>query len=186
MKLNIHKYFWIIRALLSKPFYGYFGIPSYIGKPTFLEGRKNIFIGSRVRIFPHIRLEAIDNGTITIGDNTAIEQSVHLTSVEKKLVIGKDVTIAANTLITNSDHTYSDINKSVMDQPNITKSTVIGDGCFIGYGSVILAGTQLGKHCIVGANSVVRGKFDDYSVIVGSPARVVKYYDTRERKWKKK
>ena len=49
--------------------------------------------------------------------------------------------------------------------------------------SVILPGTILGKHCVVGANSVVSGVFDDYSVIVGSPARVVKKYNKETREW---
>lgn len=185
MKFNLQKYIWCARAIITKPLYGKFKMPSYIGKPTFLEGRKKIYIGKYVRIFPGIRMEGIGKGTIKIGDNTAIEQNVHITSADKKILIGKDVTIAGNSLITNMDHDYKDINKSVMDQPNISEDTVIGDGCFIGYGSVILAGTKLGKHCVVGANSVVRGVFQDYSVIVGSPAKAVKVYNIEEKKWKK-
>lgn len=46
----------------------------------------------------------------------------------------------------------------------------------IGMNSVILPGAILEKHCVVGANSVVSGVFDDYSVIVGTPAKVVKKY----------
>ena len=54
---------------------------------------------------------------------------------------------------------------------------------FIGYGAAIQAGTILGRHCIVGTNAVVRGIYDDYSVIVGVPARVVKKYNKNNNKW---
>ena len=51
--------------------------------------------------------------------------------------------------------------------------------------STILPGTKLGKHCVVGANSVVSGEFPDYCVIVGAPARIVKHYDFEIHKWVK-
>ena len=50
---------------------------------------------------------------------------------------------------------------------------------------MIQAGTILGKQCIVGANSVVRGTFPDYCVIVGAPARIVKRYDEPSKQWRK-
>lgn len=58
----------------------------------------------------------------------------------------------------------------------MTKDVIIGENCMIGMNSVILPGAILEKHCVVGANSVVSGVFDDYSVIVGTPAKVVKKY----------
>lgn len=44
----------------------------------------------------------------------------------------------------------------------------------MGYGVAIQAGTHLGKHCVVGTHSVVKGNFPDYCVLVGCPARVIK------------
>lgn len=185
MKLHIKKILWAIRAIASKPFWGSIGMPSYIGSPTFIEGRKRIFIGKYVRIFPGIRMEAIGTGMIKIGDNVAIEQNVHITSMEEPLYIGSDVTIAANVYISNLDHKYADVSKSVMDQGYVLNTTRIGDGCFIGYGAVIQAGTILGKHCVVGSNAVVRGKFPDYSVIVGVPAKALKKYNEENQSWER-
>ena len=102
------------------------------------------------------------------------------------LRIGNYVTIAANTCITNIDHEYRDIASSVMNQNLLFSETTIGDGCFIGFGAVIQAGTHLGKHCIVGSNSVIRGDFPDYSVIVGVPGRVIKQYNNDTGKWERK
>lgn len=70
-----------------------------------------------------------------------------------------------------------------MEQGHILKETSIGEGTFIGYGAAIQAGTILGRHCVVGTNSVVRGIFPDYSVIVGSPAKIVKKYDLDRKEW---
>lgn len=178
------KYIWTIRAIFSKLVFGHVGNFTYIGKPTFIEGRKNIKIGNRVRIFPGIRMEAIGEGTIEVGENTAIEQNVHITSMAA-LKIGANSTISGNVFITNIDHDYKEIGRSVLEQPLLVSKTEIGENCFIGYGAAIQAGTILGKQCIVGTNAVVRGKFPDYSVIVGIPAKIVKQYDPENMKWMK-
>jgi carbonic anhydrase/acetyltransferase-like protein (isoleucine patch superfamily) len=52
----------------------------------------------------------------------------------------------------------------------------VGDGSLIGIGAIVLNGAKIGKNCLVGAGSLVtEGKeFPDGSMIIGSPARVVK------------
>lgn len=178
------KYMWALRALVYKPFFKHIGNMTYIGKPCFIEGRKRISIGKKTRIFPGIRMEAIGTGEISIGDNCAIEQNVHITSAGR-LLIGDDVTIVGNVCVTNIDHEYRNIDQSVLEQGYIISQTSIGKGSFIGYGSIIQAGTQLGKHCIVGANSVVKGEYPDYSVIVGIPGKVIKRYNNNDKQWEK-
>lgn len=49
----------------------------------------------------------------------------------------------------------------------------IGDNTFIGIGCLILPGTRIGRNCIIGAGSVVRGRIPDDSVAFGNPARVM-------------
>lgn len=41
----------------------------------------------------------------------------------------------------------------------------------MGAGAIILPGTIIGKFCIIGAGAVVKGKIDDYSIMVGNPAK---------------
>ena len=88
-------------------------------------------------------------------------------------------------MITDIDHEYQDPAMPVALQSLLVKKTSIGNNCFLGGGARIQAGTRLGDHCIVGTNSVVRGGFPDYSVVVGAPARVVKRYDPVSKLWKK-
>lgn len=180
----IDKIFWGLRAVLYAPFFGSFGLPSYFGKPIFVKGIRNVFIGKKVRIFPNLRMETQDGGTIHINDDVVISQNVHITSAGN-LEIGKSCLVLANVFITNIDHDYTEIGVHVVKQKITVKETKIGDNCFIGMGAAIMAGTVLGKQCIVGANSVVRGTFPDYCVIVGSPAKIVKKYNPESRIWEK-
>lgn len=179
------KLFGLIRAFIYG-FFTKFRMPGYIGKPIYISKLKNIQFGKKVRIYPGIRVEAIgENGKIEIGNNVSIGQNFHLVSNEDTLKIGNNVVISGNVFISNTDHDYSDVNKYLFEQPLKNKHTEIGDNCFIGYGAVILPGTILGKNCIVGANSVVRGIFSDYSVIAGVPAKIIKIYDTNTKKWER-
>lgn len=178
------KLFWGLRALLYAPFFGKFRMPSYLGKPVFLKGIRNVFIDEKVRIFPNLRMETQDGGTIHIKEDVVISQNVHITSAGN-LTIGKSCHILGNVFITNIDHDYTAINQHIVKQKISIKETNIGDYCFIGMGAAIMAGTVLGKQCVVGANSVVRGTFPDYCVIVGSPAKIVKKYNHETQIWEK-
>ncbi|MGY0038965.1 acyltransferase [Pedobacter sp. NJ-S-72] len=131
------KFAWFIRAIIYKIFFfGRFQSPSYIGKPIILIGVKKIFIGKKVRIFPHVRMEVHGlDASIEIGDDVAIAQNVHITS-GKNLTIGKGTTILANVFITNIDHDYEEIGVHILKQKYILKDTVIGENCYIGIGHV--------------------------------------------------
>ena len=97
-----------------------------------------------------------DTEEIRIGRNSNIQDgSVLHTDHEKPLTIGDDVTVGHKVTL---------------------HGCTIGDGSLIGIGAVVLNGAKIGKGCLVGASSLVtEGKeFPDGSMIVGSPARVVK------------
>lgn len=49
----------------------------------------------------------------------------------------------------------------------------IGENSFVGAASILLPGTRIGRDCIIGAGSVVRGTLDDGSIVLGNPAEVV-------------
>ena len=50
----------------------------------------------------------------------------------------------------------------------------VGRGSWLGHGSVILPGAQIGRHCVVAAGSVVRGEVPDFTVVGGVPAKVLR------------
>ena len=102
--------------------------------------------------------------------------------------MGTDVVISRDTLVLVHDFSIEagllSLNRGNPDnEARFIKNVSIGDGSFVGARCVILPGTDIGKHCIVGAGSVLTGKtYPDYSLIAGNPARVVG--DVRE--WTKK
>lgn len=167
------------------------GAGSLIRSPLLITNPKYISIGDHVQVREGLRMEAQTGWLgqaftpdLIIGDNVSIEQHGTI-SCANKVVIGRNTVISYDVTITDNDHTYEKIGVSVMLQPLIVKKVIIGENCFIGTGAKILAGTVLGKQCIVGSNSVVRGEFPDYSVIVGSPARVIKRYNTQSECWER-
>lgn len=136
------------------------------------------------------RIEAIENydgvrynPLIEIQDGVSIEQNLHLTCA-LSIVIMKNSALAANVTISDINHRYLDITKAPDRQGIDVGKVVIGEDCKIYNNVVILPGSKLGKHCIVGANTVVTGKiYPDYSVIVGSPSRIVKRYNFETSRW---
>lgn len=183
--MEIKKIFWAINLYIKKPMFMHIGSQSYLGNSISLVGKKRISIGNKVRIYPGNRMETHSEGRIIIEDNCSIGQNFHITSGVGELKVGKNTTISGNVFITNIDHDYQKIDIHILNQQMIYKTTTIGENCFIGYGAAIQAGTQLGRHCIVGTNSVVRGIFPDYCVIVGVPAKIVKTYNSKTEKWEK-
>lgn len=184
-----------VRILIQRCIYSFqyqsFGKNSLVESPDRVIGKKYISIGKNVRILHHIRMEAVDRWgdkrftpAIQIGDNVSIGQNFHVVATDK-LIIGANTTISGNVLITDNNHEYEEIGTHVLEQPLKSEKTEVGENCFIGYGAVIQAGTVLGKQCIVGSNAVVRGKFEDYSVLVGVPAKVVKKYNVETEVWEK-
>lgn len=53
------------------------------------------------------------------------------------------------------------------------RNIVVGSNVFIGMNCILLPGTNVGNHVIIGAGSVVRGKIPDYSMVVGNPAVII-------------
>ena len=90
--------------------------------------------------------------------------------------IGEKVLLSPNVYITDCDHEYRNINVPVLDQGIVQRGqkVSIGEGSYIGINAVIVGNVKIGKHCVVGANSVVTKDVPDYCVAVVSPARVIK------------
>lgn len=95
----------------------------------------------------------------------------------------KNVLTADKVYITDNLHGYRDVNLAILHQPVIQRNFVeIGEGSWLGE-NVCIIGACVGKHCVIGANSVVTKDIPDYSVAVGSPARVIKQYCFEKQQW---
>ncbi|CAB1057765.1 hypothetical protein D1BOALGB6SA_2520 [Olavius sp. associated proteobacterium Delta 1] len=150
-----------------------------------------ISFGNDVTILYHGRIEGITeyagrryNPNIVFEDEVKVQQNLHLTCAEE-IIIGSNTAIAANVTITDINHRYEDVHIPPEKQPLETSKVMIGANCKIYNNTVILPGTNLGRHNIVGANSVVAGEFPDYCVIGGAPAKIIINYNFDTRTWEK-
>ena len=167
------KIFWVIRYITYKLFAGRLKGIGYLGSPSFVKGFRRFYAGAGLGIFPGWRVEIID-GRVEIGSNVRIGNNL-LLNCGSKVTIGDSVTISANVFIGTTDYEISDnLNLPFEKWISVERPVVVGKGCFIGFGAVLLPGTKLGKGCVVGANSVVKHEFEAGSIIAGSPARVVR------------
>ena len=97
-----------------------------------------------------------DNELIVVGENSNVQEgSILHTDMGFPLTIGKNVTIGHQAML---------------------HGCTVGEGSLIGIQAVILNGAKIGKNCLVGAGALVtEGKqFPDNSLIVGSPAKVIR------------
>ncbi|MEO5901984.1 MAG: acyltransferase, partial [Ilumatobacteraceae bacterium] len=72
---------------------------------------------------------------------------------------------------------YDDVTRPISVQTMPERPVTIGAGSWLGFGTAVLPGANIGRHVTVGANSVVTGDLPDFCVAVGAPARVIMCFD---------
>jgi acetyltransferase-like isoleucine patch superfamily enzyme len=121
-------------------------------------------------------------GNIIIGDRTRIGLS---NTIIGPVTIGNDIRLAQNITLSGLNHYYDDISLPIHAQGVYTSPIVIEDETWIGANVVVLAGVNIGKHCVIAAGSVVTKNIPPYSVAVGNPARVLKQYNPETKSWER-
>lgn len=148
-----------------------------------------IFLGRRTEVSArkgHGRL--ILGAWVHIGDGTAIRAHEGTLRIGAKSVFGQndtvncylDVEIGATALVADwvyicdFDHAFDDLTRPIKDQGIVKSPVRIGPDVWMGTRVTVLRGSRVGRGCVLGAHSVVRGQIPAYSVAVGVPARVVR------------
>jgi len=175
-----------LRARLLRPYrvrqFGAFGHNSLIHKPSWLYGTRHVSIGHDVMILTGVWLAAErpawdrPGPALRIGDRVGVRAWCTI-SASESIEIEDDVILAAGVTVVDSNHTWRAGHANVLYNPVDTAPVRIGAGTWVAERAVILPGSDVGRGCVIGANSVVNGVIPDHSVAVGSPARVVS--DTR-------
>lgn len=186
-KINLLIYY-LFRYPVYKILFGKLG-PSTRLIQTTVNGYARIFIGSKVYINDRgwLACEPLTGEAdprLTIGDGTYIGRFCHIYATST-IEIGKKVLIADKVYISDNLHSYENIDLPVIDQPiKQTKPVIIGDGAWLGE-NVCVIGATVGKNSVIGANSIVNKDIPDYCIAIGSPAVIIKRYNSETRQWQK-
>ena len=119
-------------------------------------------------------------GRVRLGDETSIWFGTVIRGDNEPIVFGARVNIQELCVL----HTDPGFPMTLGDDVTIGHRAIlhgctIGEGSLVGMGATVLNGAKIGKGSLVGANALVtEGKeFPDYSLIVGSPAKVARTLD---------
>ncbi|MEJ7138246.1 gamma carbonic anhydrase family protein [Amphibiibacter pelophylacis] len=122
-------------------------------------------------------------GRVELGEHSSVWYGAVLRGDNEWIRIGARSNIQDNSTI------HSDLGVPMVIGENVTvghgvilHSCTIGDNALIGMGATVLNGARIGANCLVGANALVteNKSFPDGSLIVGSPARVLRALTEQE------
>jgi acetyltransferase-like isoleucine patch superfamily enzyme len=159
-----------------------FGSRSRIYKPLKIRNKHNITISHHVTIEAMAWIEARSHSnsvpSLSIHHHTTIGHFSHIYATNN-IIIESNVLIADKAFITDCTHIYESPSLPIACQGvKPIGQVVIGEGSWIGE-SVSILGASVGKHCVIGAHSVVTRSVPDYCIAAGAPAKIIRYRQNR-------
>jgi acetyltransferase-like isoleucine patch superfamily enzyme len=117
------------------------------------------------------------HSTASVGKNVYVGLYCCLGDVtlEDDVLLGSHVSVMNG----GGQHGIERLDVTIREQPGSWVRVTIGQDSWIGDRAVVLA--DVGKHCVVGAGSVVTQALPDYAIAVGSPARILRYRNEANR-----
>jgi serine acetyltransferase len=171
--------------------FGRFGDGSVICfPPNTIFNERWIWIGDGTLIGPQVTLSAgmlpgqqmVSDPVVRIGDRCLIGKGSGIVG-HLSIEIGDDVWTGHHVYVTDQNHGYEDVDLPISRQMMPERPVRIGSGSWLGHGTVVLPGAQIGEHVVVAAGSVVSGELPSLSVCAGAPARPIRRYDPAHGEW---
>ena len=151
---------------------------TYIGEGSIIRSHAIIYAGCEIG-------KGFKTGhRVTIRENSKIGESClvgTLCDLQGELTIGSYCRLYSNVHIAQNSqlgsfvfmYPFSVLANDPYPPSNNLKGSFIGSYTQVGVHSIILSNVKIGENCVIGANSVVNKKLDDYSLATGDPARVL-------------
>ncbi|RMT69452.1 hypothetical protein ALP29_04099 [Pseudomonas syringae pv. avii] len=125
---------------------------------------KGAVIGDGCNLCAHTLIE----GDVIVGNNVTLKSGVFLWD---GTVIEDDVFIGPNATFTN------DVSPRSKQYPERFEGITVKQGASIGANATILPGVVIGRYAMVGAGAVVTKDVPEYAVVVGNPAKIIRYME---------
>lgn len=116
---------------------------------------------------------------VSLDDRSSIGDEAYILG---RLVIGKDVMMAARCAFIASNHNFDHLDIPMNLQGGTDEAIIIEDNVWIGYGSCIMAGVHIGTGAVIGAGAVVTKDVPANAIVGGVPAKVIKYRGVDKKK----
>ena len=110
-------------------------------------------------------------GEIEVGDDVWIGPYTLIEGIHGKVKIGNFVSINTGVMIYTHDSTKHYLSGGV--DPFEKGDVSIGSNTVVGSMTMICHGVTIGKHCLIGANSLVSQNVEDYTIAAGTPAKPI-------------
>ena len=133
----------------------------------------NVIIGDYVKISKRCSIWGAPDNPLEIGSNSYIGMNCILNGYSARLSIGHNVSVAQNVnIMVDSGPNASPSLQNIFP---IEKGPVqIGNHCWIGANVIIMPNVNIQDFCIIAANSFVNKSFDSFTIIGGTPARIIR------------
>jgi acetyltransferase-like isoleucine patch superfamily enzyme len=139
---------------------------------THVSQRRLVDTGPGVRMAPNVSI--INGERVSIGARSRIGARCHLWAGDEvgRITIGEAALFGPEVFVTASNYEMVP-GVAIMDQERDERDVRIGAGVWLGARVMVMAGTDIGDGCVVGAGAIVTSDLPPNSIAVGVPARVV-------------
>jgi carbonic anhydrase/acetyltransferase-like protein (isoleucine patch superfamily) len=123
-------------------------------------------------------------GNIDIAENASIWFNVVIRADMDKVTIGENTNIQDGSILhVDKDFPITVANNVTVGHKVMLHGCTIGENSLIGMNAVVLNGANVGKNCLIGANALVTENMQipDGSLVIGSPAKIVKQLDEKSQ-----
>lgn len=140
----------------------------------------NITLGDHVKIAKRCTLFGAAAHPVQLGHHCYVGMNCFIEGFNAPVRLGNHVSLAQGiTILSGSGPNASPVMQRVF--PLERGPVTIGDHSWIGAGATLMPGVTLGRFCVVGVNSYVTQSFPDFSVIGGTPARLLRTLTPEEQ-----
>lgn len=137
-----------------------------------VELSPHVKFGKGTKVSAFTKMKASD-GPMTIGARVSIGTGCFMSSSTGGVSIGDDSMIGPNSAIVGSNYRYDRLDIPMQEQEETSKGITIGKDVWIGVGSAIMDGADIGDHAIIAPNSVVTSRISAKAIATGNPAKVI-------------